>query len=72
MLANTFNNYFVEKIETIRENLDSPVVQLPEVVNNDITTLYSFNIVTIQDIWKQINSNKLKKHHNVIRYRHFF
>ena len=60
MLATKFNNYFVEKIETIRKNLDSPVVQLLEVVNNDITTLCSFNIVTIQDILKQINSSKLK------------
>ena len=60
MLANKFNNYFVEKIEKIRENLDSPVVQLQEVVNNNITKLCTFNIVNSSDIWKQINSSKIK------------
>ena len=59
-LANKFNNYFVEKIEKIRDNLDSPVIDVHNLVDNNISTLDSFKPVTAEDILKQVNSSKIK------------
>jgi hypothetical protein len=64
LLANKFNDYFVEKIEKIRENLDTPVVDIQNTANNNMSTLCSFKTVTAEDILKQINSSKVKTSQN--------
>ena len=64
ILADKFNNYFVEKIEKIRANLDTPVVSLHTPVNNNISTLSSFNLVISETILKQIKSSKIKTSQN--------
>ena len=64
ILANKFNNYFVEKIEKIRANLDAPIVSLHSPVNNTISTLSSFNLVNSETILKQIKSSKIKTSQN--------
>ena len=60
ILADKFNNYFVEKIEKIRCNLDSPVGSVHTPVNNNISTLSSFNLVSSDTLLKQIKSSQIK------------
>lgn len=60
ILADKFNNYFVEKIVKIRDNLDTPVVSLHTPLNNNITNLCNFSPVDSETILKQIRSSKIK------------
>ena len=61
VLANSFNNFFVSKIENIRKNftLTNDTVILEE-VNTNISTFSEFNAVTAEDILKIIKSSKIK------------
>lgn len=68
VLADRFNNYFVEKIENIRNNLDlnSSVVfeETQDISNSNISTLSTFKSVTSEDILKQVKSAKIKTSQN--------
>ena len=59
-LANRFNNYFVEKIENIRNKLDTSVANVNYSVIKEVSTFNLFKTVTIEDLLKQINSGKVK------------
>ena len=61
ILADKFNNYFVEKIVKIRDNLDTPVVSLHTPLNNNITNLCNFSPVDSETILKQIRSSNVEK-----------
>ena len=41
ILANRFNNYFVQKIENIRNNLDIPVVDINPVMNDILNSTFN-------------------------------
>ena len=64
ILADKFNNYFVEKIEKIRTNLDSDVVSVHSPVDHNISTLSNFNSVSSETLLKQIKSSKIKTSQN--------
>ena len=64
-LASRFNNYFVQKIEKIRHNLNlnvsvSSVINPCVCVNNNIVAFDSFKSVSMDDLMKQINSSSIK------------
>lgn len=59
-LAERFNNYFVQKIENIRNNLDALVVNVTNSAVNEVSKFTSFKMVTIEDIQKQIDCAKVK------------
>ena len=63
-LANRFNNYFVKKIENIRNNLDASAVNVNYSVMNDVIDVSSkfdtFKTVTMEDIQKLIKGSKVK------------
>lgn len=59
-LASRFNNYFVDKIENIRLNFNNPTLSPRCDPSDTITTLYSFKLVTIEDLQKQIQVHKIK------------
>ena len=61
MLAKQFNNFFIEKIENIRNgfNLSNSSIERP-IVDTDITTWSTFKCVSADDIRKQIQSKKMK------------
>ena len=59
-LASRFNNFFVEKIETIRKNLETSVVNNNNSVMNEVSTFNTFKVVTMEDLQKQIKSCKVK------------
>lgn len=61
VLASKFNNYFIQKIENIRHNLDTPVVNINSVGNNAVNSMFnSFKVVTMEDLQKQIKCGKIK------------
>ena len=61
MLAKQFNNFFVEKIENIRNGLNSSNTSVERpIVTADISTFCTFKCVLAEDIHKQIQSKKIK------------
>ena len=61
VLANSFNNFFVSKIENIRKNFTWSNNPIPlQEVNNNISTFSDFNAVTAEDLLKVITSSKIK------------
>ena len=62
-LTNKFNNFFIQKIENIRNNFNNSNVSFAEgsmINNSNISTLCSFKCVSAADIKKQIQSSKIK------------
>ena len=62
-LANKFNNFFIEKIENIRNNLVAPnnhFVQRPATNNVNLPSFSTFKPVSSEDVQKITNSRKIK------------
>lgn len=59
LLAAKFNNYFVDKIENIRNNLPTPKANIHS-HNNNITTFNLFKEVSMCDLLKHVNGSKIK------------
>ena len=60
LLANSFNDYFVTKIENIRRDLKSNTVVELQHVDSNVSTFSQFKVVTMQDLLKIIKSSKTK------------
>lgn len=62
-LANQFNNFFIEKIEKIRNNVvksEKPHTEKPVIMCCNFPTLCLFKCVSATDIQKKIQSTKIK------------